>query len=119
MDGTYEKSFILVSLEFSLKYTSFKYYGRSLIFKVSDICSCLSKQCILYAVNMVAYVFSRKLSRLESKSKTIKRNIHVILIFLLLKGWIFNVVPWLISLPSTIFAGWFADKLIAKSIILD
>ena len=31
------------------------------------------------------------------------------------KGWIFNVVPWLISMPSTIFAGWLADKLIAKS----
>ena len=31
------------------------------------------------------------------------------------KGWIFNVVPWLISMPSTIFAGWLADKLIARS----
>lgn len=30
------------------------------------------------------------------------------------KGWIFNVVPWLISMPSTIFAGWLADKMIAK-----
>ncbi|CAF0804037.1 unnamed protein product [Brachionus calyciflorus] len=30
------------------------------------------------------------------------------------KGWIFNVVPWLISMPSTIFAGWLADKLIAR-----
>ncbi len=38
---------------------------------------------------------------------------------IILKGWIFNVVPWLISLPSTIFAGWFADKLIAKSIIFE
>jgi MFS transporter, ACS family, solute carrier family 17 (sodium-dependent inorganic phosphate cotransporter), member 9 len=34
---------------------------------------------------------------------------------LFLKGWIFNVVPWLISMPSTIFAGWLADKLITKS----
>ncbi len=31
------------------------------------------------------------------------------------KGWIFNVVPWLISMPSTIFAGWMADKLITQS----
>ena len=31
------------------------------------------------------------------------------------RGWIFNVVPWLISMPSTIFAGWMADKLIAAS----
>ena len=31
------------------------------------------------------------------------------------KGWIFNVVPWLISMPSTIFAGWLADKMIARS----
>lgn len=30
------------------------------------------------------------------------------------RGWVFNVVPWLISLPSTIFAGWLADKLISK-----
>lgn len=30
------------------------------------------------------------------------------------KGWIFNVVPWIISLPSTIFAGWFADRLISQ-----
>lgn len=30
------------------------------------------------------------------------------------KGWIFNVVPWLISMPATIFAGWLADKLIAN-----
>lgn len=30
------------------------------------------------------------------------------------KGWIFNVVPWLISMPSTIFAGWLADNLIEK-----
>jgi len=30
------------------------------------------------------------------------------------KGWIFNVVPWLISMPSTIFAGWLADQLIQK-----
>lgn len=30
------------------------------------------------------------------------------------KGWIFNVVPWLISMPSTIFAGWMADKLISQ-----
>jgi MFS transporter, ACS family, solute carrier family 17 (sodium-dependent inorganic phosphate cotransporter), member 9 len=31
------------------------------------------------------------------------------------KGWIFNVVPWLISLPATIFAGWLADDMISKS----
>ena len=30
------------------------------------------------------------------------------------KGWIFNVVPWLISVPSTIFAGWFSDFLISR-----
>jgi ACS family sodium-dependent inorganic phosphate cotransporter-like MFS transporter 9 len=30
------------------------------------------------------------------------------------KGWIFNVVPWLISMPATIFAGWLADKMIAR-----
>ncbi len=31
------------------------------------------------------------------------------------KGWIFNVVPWLFSMPSTILAGWLADKLIVRS----
>jgi ACS family sodium-dependent inorganic phosphate cotransporter-like MFS transporter 9 len=31
------------------------------------------------------------------------------------RGWVFNVVPWFISMPSTIFAGWMADKLIARS----
>lgn len=30
------------------------------------------------------------------------------------KGWIFNVVPWLISMPATIFAGWLADNMIAR-----
>lgn len=35
------------------------------------------------------------------------------------KGWIFNVVPWLISMPSTIFAGWMADKLISQSNLID
>lgn len=30
------------------------------------------------------------------------------------RGWIFNVVPWLISVPSTIFAGWFSDFLISR-----
>lgn len=30
------------------------------------------------------------------------------------KGWVFNVVPWLISMPSTIFAGWLADNFINR-----
>ncbi|XP_064626671.1 voltage-gated purine nucleotide uniporter SLC17A9-like isoform X2 [Lineus longissimus] len=30
------------------------------------------------------------------------------------KGWVFNVVPWLVSIPSSIFSGWLADYLIAK-----
>jgi len=66
---------------------------------------------------MVAYVFSRKLSRIKSNKVFKNQYLSYILNPIILKGWIFNVVPWLISLPSTIFAGWFADKLIAKSII--
>lgn len=30
------------------------------------------------------------------------------------KGWIYNVVPWLICVPSSIFGGWMAEKLIAR-----
>ncbi|CAL1529513.1 unnamed protein product [Lymnaea stagnalis] len=30
------------------------------------------------------------------------------------KSWIFNVVPWLVTIPSTIGSGWLADHMIAK-----
>ncbi|KAK2194165.1 hypothetical protein NP493_2g17004 [Ridgeia piscesae] len=30
------------------------------------------------------------------------------------KGWVFNVVPWLVTIPSGIGSGWVADYLIAK-----
>ncbi|KAH3809294.1 solute carrier family 17 member 9-like isoform X1 [Dreissena polymorpha] len=30
------------------------------------------------------------------------------------KGWVFNVVPWLITIPSSIFGGWLADLMITK-----
>ena len=30
------------------------------------------------------------------------------------QGWVFNVVPWLVTIPSGIGSGWVADYLIAK-----
>ncbi|KAK6180103.1 hypothetical protein SNE40_012312 [Patella caerulea] len=30
------------------------------------------------------------------------------------RGWVFNVVPWIVTIPSSIFSGWLADKLITK-----
>ncbi|CAG5133071.1 unnamed protein product [Candidula unifasciata] len=30
------------------------------------------------------------------------------------KGWVFNVVPWVVTIPSTIGGGWLADKMITK-----
>ncbi|CAH1255163.1 SLC17A9 [Branchiostoma lanceolatum] len=30
------------------------------------------------------------------------------------KGWIFNVVPWLVSMPGSVLSGWIADSLIRK-----
>ncbi|CAL1545000.1 unnamed protein product [Lymnaea stagnalis] len=30
------------------------------------------------------------------------------------KGWVFNVVPWVVTIPSSIGSGWIADKMITK-----
>ncbi|KAI8773926.1 solute carrier family 17 member 9-like [Biomphalaria glabrata] len=30
------------------------------------------------------------------------------------KGWVFNVVPWVVTIPSSIGSGWLADKMITK-----
>ncbi|XP_014779984.1 solute carrier family 17 member 9 [Octopus bimaculoides] len=30
------------------------------------------------------------------------------------KGWVFNVVPWVVTIPSSIFSGWLADVMICK-----
>ncbi|KAK3602604.1 hypothetical protein CHS0354_034330 [Potamilus streckersoni] len=30
------------------------------------------------------------------------------------KGWVFNVVPWIVTIPSSIFSGWLADGMIKK-----
>ncbi|XP_052775661.1 solute carrier family 17 member 9-like isoform X1 [Mya arenaria] len=30
------------------------------------------------------------------------------------KGWVFNVVPWVVTIPSSIFGGWLADLMITK-----
>ena len=34
------------------------------------------------------------------------------------KGWIFNVVPWVVTIPSSVFSGWLADHLIKKGYTL-
>lgn len=34
--------------------------------------------------------------------------------YFVFQGWVFNVVPWSVSLPSVLLGGWLADKLIAK-----
>ncbi len=31
-----------------------------------------------------------------------------------LQGWVFNVVPWLVTIPSSVFGGWIADKLVSS-----
>lgn len=33
-----------------------------------------------------------------------------------MQGWVFNAVPWLISIPCQWFSGWFADHLISKGL---
>ena len=35
-------------------------------------------------------------------------------IFLFLQGWVFNVVPWVVTIPSSIFGGWLADNMISN-----
>lgn len=30
------------------------------------------------------------------------------------QGWVFNVVPWVVTIPSSIGSGWIADKMITK-----
>ncbi|XP_060571518.1 voltage-gated purine nucleotide uniporter SLC17A9-like isoform X1 [Ruditapes philippinarum] len=30
------------------------------------------------------------------------------------KGWVFNVIPWVVTIPSSIFGGWLADFMITK-----
>lgn len=30
------------------------------------------------------------------------------------QGWVFNVVPWVVTIPSSIFGGWLADLMITK-----
>lgn len=30
------------------------------------------------------------------------------------KGWVFNVIPWVVTIPSSIFGGWLADFMIIK-----
>uniref|UniRef100_A0A8C9XQZ5 Voltage-gated purine nucleotide uniporter SLC17A9 n=1 Tax=Sander lucioperca TaxID=283035 RepID=A0A8C9XQZ5_SANLU len=30
------------------------------------------------------------------------------------KGWVFNVIPWLVAIPSSLFSGWLSDHLISK-----
>lgn len=32
------------------------------------------------------------------------------------KGWVFNVVPWVVTIPSSIFGGWLADYMITKGL---
>ena len=35
-------------------------------------------------------------------------------IYLFLQGWVFNVVPWVVTIPSSIFGGWLADNMISN-----
>ena len=30
------------------------------------------------------------------------------------KGWVFNVVPWIVSMFSSVFSGWLADRMLEK-----
>lgn len=30
------------------------------------------------------------------------------------KGWVYNVMPWLVAIPASVFSGWWADSLIQK-----
>lgn len=34
-----------------------------------------------------------------------------------MQGWVFNVVPWLVTLPSSIASGIVADRLIANGLL--
>jgi len=31
------------------------------------------------------------------------------------KGWVYNVIPWILSIPSSVFGGWMSDQLIKKN----
>lgn len=33
---------------------------------------------------------------------------------LLLQGWVFNVVPWLVAIPASLFSGFLSDRLISQ-----
>ena len=40
--------------------------------------------------------------------------LHATDIYLFLQGWVFNVVPWVVTIPSSIFGGWLADNMISN-----
>lgn len=33
---------------------------------------------------------------------------------LFLQGWVFNVVPWLLAIPASLFSGFISDRLISQ-----
>jgi len=39
-------------------------------------------------------------------------NVDVVAV--LCQGWVFNSVPWLVSIPCQWFSGWLADRLVGK-----
>ena len=41
-----------------------------------------------------------------------KGRIH--LVMKCLQGWVFNVVPWLLAIPTGFLAGWISDTMTAK-----
>lgn len=38
---------------------------------------------------------------------------------LYLQGWVFNVVPWLVAIPSSLFSGCLSDHLISQGIVTE
>lgn len=35
-------------------------------------------------------------------------------ILFLFQGWVFNVVPWVVTMFSSVFSGWLADHMLSK-----
>ena len=50
----------------------------------------------------------------------LRRVVYMFSVFLLsfvcmpLQGWVFNVVPWLVALPSSVLSGWISDNLLKQ-----
>lgn len=51
-------------------------------------------------------------SFLQTSASKLSSDSSPLLTFALFQGWVFNVVPWLVAIPTSLFSGFLSDHLI-------